>query len=156
TALSGVTFGGTFPKLAKLAKKVAVVRSYASGNGGHTYNGVASGGNAFKAAAGAVYARLARTTHPPTGMPNNVLVLPEAIDNKLKLQKNFETGALPTLTSPGDLGSPYGAFDPSGGGQLLENLKLRLPADRFGDRKKLLNQLDSLKRQLDRTDDLAA
>jgi len=58
TALSGITFGGTFPKLAKLAKKIAVVRSYASGNGGHTYNAVASGGNSFEAATGAVYAHV--------------------------------------------------------------------------------------------------
>src|SRR5947199_7627955 len=42
TALPGITFGKTFPKLAKLANKLAVVRSYASGNGGHTYNSVAS------------------------------------------------------------------------------------------------------------------
>jgi uncharacterized protein (DUF1501 family) len=154
TALSGITFGGTFPKLAKLAKKVAVVRSYASGNGGHTYNAVASGGNPFKAATGAVYARLAGTTHPHTGMPSNVLIVPEAVDPKLKLQKNFETGALPTLTSPGDLGPTYAAFDPSGGGQLLQNLKLKLPADRLTDRRKLLDQLDGLKRQLDRTEDL--
>src|SRR5262245_63395767 len=44
TALPGVTFGGTFPRLAKLANKITIVRSYASGNGGHTYNQVASGG----------------------------------------------------------------------------------------------------------------
>ncbi len=151
TALPGVTFGGTFPKLAALAKKLAVVRSYASGNGGHTYNAVASGGNGLKAAASAVYARLAGTTHPRTGVPRNVLVLPEAVDAKLKLGSNFETKALPTLTSPGSLGPAYGAFDPSGGGQLLENLKLRLPPERFADRRGLLKQLDTFRRQVDRT-----
>jgi hypothetical protein len=155
TALPGITFGGTFPRLAKLAKKITVVRSYASGNGGHTYNQVASGGNPFKAAMGAVYARLAGTTNPSTGMPANVLILPEAIDPTLKLQKNFETNALPTLTSPGELGVAHEAFNPAGGGNLLDNLKLKLPASRFEDRKSLLSQLDGLKRQLEKTDDLS-
>ena len=138
TALPGITFGGTFPKLAKLANKLAVVRSYASMNAGHTYNAVASGGNSFKAAMSAVYARIAGTNHPRTGMPRNVLLVPEAVEPALKLQKNFETGALPTLTSPGELGAAYTAFDPASGGQLLQNLKLRLPPDRFADRRRLL------------------
>ena len=37
TALHGVTFAGTLTKLAGLACKMAVVRSYASLNGDHTY-----------------------------------------------------------------------------------------------------------------------
>ena len=49
-------------------------------------------------------------------MPNNILVLPEAVQRGLRLQGNFETGALPTLTSPGELGASYRAFDPSGTG----------------------------------------
>jgi hypothetical protein len=154
TTLPGITFGGTFPKLAQRAHKLAVVRSYASMNGGHTYNAVASGGNPLKAAMSAVYARIAGTTHPVTGMPNNVLIRPEAIQPGLKLQKNFETDALPTLTSPGELGAAYGAFDPAGGGQLLENLKLRLPAERFADRKSLLAQLDGFKRRIEKTGEL--
>src|SRR5262245_15924678 len=35
TNLPGVTFGGTFPKMAKQADKLAVVRSFAHGNSGH-------------------------------------------------------------------------------------------------------------------------
>jgi hypothetical protein len=84
------------------------------------------------------------------------LLVPEAVDPALKLQKNFETGALPTLTSPGSLGSAYSAFDPSGGGQLLQNLELKLPPGRFEDRKSLLAQLDGFKRKMDSTDDLAS
>src|SRR5262245_48951 len=127
TAIPGITFGGTFPKLARMANRLAVVRSYASMNAGHTYNAVASGGSALKAAMGAVYSRVAGTTNAATGMPTNLLVRPEAIRPELKLAKNFETDALPTLTSPGELGAAYGAFDPAGGGTLLENLRLRLP-----------------------------
>ena len=54
----------------------------------------------------ALYARVAGPIHPRTGIPTNVLVLPEAVQPGLKLGSNFETGALPTLTSPGDLGPP--------------------------------------------------
>jgi hypothetical protein len=151
TALPGLTFGGTFPKLAAAAKRLAVVRSYASGNGGHTYQAVASGNNPLQATMGALYARVAGSTHPRTGMPANVLIVPEAVQPGLKLGRNFETGALPTLTSPGQLGPAYAAFDPSGGGQLLQNLKLRLPRERFEDRRALLKKLDSFKRQVDAT-----
>ena len=35
TSLPGVTFGGTFPKMARQADKLAVVRSFAHGNSGH-------------------------------------------------------------------------------------------------------------------------
>jgi hypothetical protein len=126
TALPGITFGGTFPKLARLADRLAVVRSYASGNAGHTYLSVTSGGNPLKAAMGALCARVAGTTRAGTGIPTNALVLPEAVQPGLKLGGNFEAGALPTLTSPGELGPTYGAFDLSGG-QLQRNMKLTIP-----------------------------
>src|SRR5437868_14217321 len=35
TRLPGITFGGSFPRLAALADKVAVVRSFVPGNGNH-------------------------------------------------------------------------------------------------------------------------
>src|SRR6202790_4744113 len=35
TTLPGVTFGGTFPRLASLANRVAVVRSFVTGDGNH-------------------------------------------------------------------------------------------------------------------------
>jgi hypothetical protein len=149
TTLPGITFGGTFTRLAGMADRLAVVRSYASMNGDHSYLKITSGGNPLKAAAGALYARVAGNTHPQTGMPTNVLVLPEAVQPGLKLGGNFETGALPTLTSPGDLGAAYGAFDPSGGGPLRKNMELKVARDQFDDRRRLLANLDNLKRQAD-------
>src|SRR5439155_12970506 len=101
-----------FPRLARLADRLTVVRSYASMNADHSYLLVTSGGNTLKAAMSALYARAAGTTHPRTGFPTNVLVLPEAVEAGLKLGGNFETGALPTLTNPGDIGPSYAAFDP--------------------------------------------
>lgn len=149
TVLPGITFGGTFPKLAALADRLAVVRSYASMNADHSYLAVTSGGNPLKAAAGALYARVAGTTNPRTCVPSNVLVLPEAVEPGLKLQGNFETGALPTLTSPGVLGPTCGAFDPGGGEQLKKNFQLRIPQERFDDRRKLLAGLDDVRREVD-------
>jgi hypothetical protein len=151
TALPGITFGGTFPKLAQRADKLAVVRSYASLNADHSYLAVTSGGNPLKASMSALYARVAGATHPSTGLPTNVLVLPEAVEAGLKLQGNFETGALPTLTAPGELGPAYRAFDPSGGDQLKKNFKMTLPRERFEDRRHLLAELDGLRRQVDKS-----
>jgi hypothetical protein len=149
TKLPGITFGGSFEQLARRTDRFTIVRSFASGNGGHTYESVTTGGNPLKAAMGAIYSRLAGSTNATTGMPSNVLVKPEAVDPELKLGNNFETGALPTLVQPGELGASHTAFDPAGGGQLLKNLRLSLPAERFDDRKTLLRQLDTYKSRLE-------
>jgi uncharacterized protein (DUF1501 family) len=155
TALSGVMFSKFFPKMAADAKNIAVVRSFASGNGGHTYDAVTTGGNKAKAAMSAVYANLAGTTHPRTGLPTNMLVLPEAVQDGLKLGSNFETGALPTLTQPGLLGPQYEAFSPAGGSKLKQSMSLTMPREQFDDRRKLLSDLDSLRRDLDHNNAMA-
>ncbi len=149
TKIPGITFGSTFPKLAKMADKLAIVRSYQSRNAGHTYLSVTSGGNSMKAATSAVCTRIHGTNDTASGMPNNCLILPEAVQNGLKLGSNFETGALPTLTDPGVLGSTYSAFNPAGGGTAKENMELRINASRLSDRKGLLGGLDAIKRNID-------
>ena len=149
TKHAGITFGDHFPQMAQRADLLSVVRSYGSGNGGHSYQEVASGNNPTKATMGALYSRVVGTNHPHNGMPTNVLLLPEAINPELKLQSNFETGALPTLTHPGGLGETYTAFNPQGGGQLTSNMQLTLPRERFDDRRNLLSSLDRLKRNAD-------
>jgi len=55
TALPGVTFGATFPKLAALANRIAVVRSFASNNGDHQNYVSVAGGNSLKAPMGTLY-----------------------------------------------------------------------------------------------------
>ena len=149
TTIPGLTFGSTFPQLAKMTDKLAVVRSYQSRNAGHTYLDVTSGGNDMKAAISAVATRVGGTFDQKTGMPNNCLVLPEAIQEDLKLGSNFETGALPGLTDPGTLGATHSAFNPAGGGTAKENMELRISPDRLADRKSLLGELDGIKRNLD-------
>ena len=149
TTSPGITFGSTFPKLASMTDKFTVVRSYQSRNSGHTYQDVVSARNPFKAAMSSIYSRIAGTNHPGTGIPSNILLKPEAIKPELRLGNNFETNALPGLTSPGSLGRNYTAFDPAGGSELKNNLELKIPASRFTDRRLLLNRLDQIKRLVD-------
>jgi uncharacterized protein (DUF1501 family) len=113
-----------------------------------------SGGNPMKAAMSAIYSRLAGSNHPRTGLPRNVLVLPEAVKDGLKQGINFETGELHTLTAPGTLGASCEAFNAAGGGTLRENMQLSMSPDRLGDRRGLLSQLDGIKRQLAATNAL--
>ena len=149
TKLPGITFGSHFQKLGAMADRLSIVRSYGSGNGGHTYQEVASGNNATQATMSSLYSRIVGTNHPISGMPMNVLVLPEAFNPDLKLGSNFETSALPTLTSPGNLGETYRAFNPQGGGQLTQDMELKLSQERFEDRRSLLTSIDNMKRSAD-------
>jgi uncharacterized protein (DUF1501 family) len=153
TRLAGVTFGGTFPRLANLADKVAVVRSFASGNADHqNYMTVAGGDNPTRAPMGTLYARVAGTTNPRTGMPMNVLLPAESVLQNARFPQNFETQSLQKLVqSSQHLGANYSFFDPSGGGELRQNLELRLPRERLSDRRNLLQQLDTYRRAADAT-----
>src|SRR5262245_57048023 len=92
TNLPGLTFGSTFPKMAKMADRLAVVRSYQSRNGGHTYSEVLSANNAAKATVSSIASYLGGPTNPVNGIPSNVVILPEAVKEGLKLKGNFETG----------------------------------------------------------------
>ncbi|MEL0118642.1 MAG: DUF1501 domain-containing protein, partial [Opitutae bacterium] len=96
-----------------------------------------------------VYSRIVGSNHPSTGMPRNVLVLPEAVQQGLKLGSNFETGALPTLTASGSLGQSFEAFNPAGGGTLKQDMELKVPSERLQDRKTLLGGIDQLRRDVD-------
>jgi hypothetical protein len=149
TVLPGVTFGGTFPKLAQLAKRLAIVRNYGSRNVEHTYQSVTTAGNPLKASLSSLYTRVAGPINQKTGVPTNVLVLPEAVHSGLKLSSNFDKDSLPTLTTPGDLGPTYAAFDPSANGEYKRSMSLEIPADRFGDRRQLLGRLDAMRRRVD-------
>lgn len=145
TKLPGITFGGTFPRLAALADKLTIVRSYGAGNSGHTYGEAVSGGESNSPSISAIYARVRGNNHPQTGLPTNVLVLPEGVQDGLKLESNFETNALHTLTQTGSLGETYRAFNPSSGGDLKQDMELRLTASRMTDRRELLRGLDTLR-----------
>ena len=151
TKTPSITFGSTFPRLASMTDKFTVVRSYQSKNSGHTYQDVVSARNPFRATMSSIYSRIAGTNHPASGIPSNVILKPEAIQPELKLGSNFETNALPGLTSPGSLGRNYTAFDPAGGSELKDNLDLKVSASRFTDRRSLLDRLDHIRRYVDTT-----
>lgn len=154
TSLAGIRFGATFPRLAQMAHKIAVVRSFASKNSGHTYEKVTTGSSPLEASMGAIYSRIAGSNNAVTGLPTNCLILPEAVESGIKLQSNFESQAMHTLTPPGKLGATYAAFNPSGGGDLKADMQLATQGARFDDRRGLLAQLDGLRRQLDRSGEL--
>lgn len=157
TALAGVRFGGTFPCLAKRARRLAVVRNFASTDGGHNQVPVLTGRNSLNAPMGALYARGAGALNRKTGVPNNVVLVPESVRADLKLEQPtgpFTFGYVQKNYLPaGKAGAENAAFMPGGGGEAMTNLSLGLPRDRFDDRRLLLGRLDALKRSLDKSAD---
>ena len=143
TRIPGVTFGGTFPRLAALADKVSIVRSYVPGDGNHDIKPVV-GRDTFGANLGSIYSRIAGRNHPETGMPTNVLLLPRAVDSSTQPgTQNFGR-----FNSTGMLGAGYAPFDPSTGSTLQSDMRLALPMDRLNDRRSLLQQLDQVRWQV--------
>jgi uncharacterized protein (DUF1501 family) len=139
TRIPGVTFGGSFPKLAALADKVSIVRSFTTGDGNHDIKPVV-GRDTFGANLGSIYARVADRNHPDTGIPTNILLLPRAVDSTTQAG----TSAFGRFASTGNLGNAYAPFDPSTGSTLQSDMRLALPMDRLQDRRYLLNQLDQV------------
>ena len=79
TALPGITFGSTFPKLAQRADRFNIVRSFVAGDGNHDIKPVVcketSGTNI-----GSLYSRVAGANRPGTGMPTNAMLFPQSVD----------------------------------------------------------------------------
>lgn len=147
TSLPGVTFGGTLPRIAALADKMAVVRSYRHGISSHgpAAMHVMAGGNPTGAMMGSLFAHVAGLTNPSTGMPNNAVITSKAMgDNFGHLYMNTDrvsqTGTLPTSYKP---------FDPSAGGEIIGNMRLRIDRNRLTDRRALLKKVDHLRRQVE-------
>ncbi|MEO8497013.1 MAG: DUF1501 domain-containing protein [Planctomycetota bacterium] len=150
TSIPGVTFGGTFEKLAPLADKFSIVRSFRTGNGNHDIKPIVSG-DTGGANIGSLYARVAGTNDPVTGMPRNAALYPRAIDPETMPQiLNFGDFA-----STGTLGNAYAPFVPGGEGSLQESMKLAIPRERLDDRKTLLSTLDRIQRNADASGGLA-
>jgi hypothetical protein len=142
TCLSGVEIGGTFPKMAQCADKLAFVRSFAhtnSGHGGGThwvmtgYNFPPADNNQppIKPGLGSILARYRGANNPATGLPSYV-----------RLGGILGDG-------PAWLGQAYAPFDT--GGAARNNMNLRLPLDQLNDRKSLLKSFDTLDHSIDRS-----
>ena len=145
TTIPGVTFGAALPKLAQLADQFTVIRSFTTGDGNHDIKPVV-GRHSYGANLGAIHSRIAGTSNAETGMPTNVLLFPRAVDDST--QKGISTFG--DFRSTGLLSSAFGPFVPSGGGTFQQDMKLDMPLDRVSDRRKLLTQVDQLKRQRDK------
>jgi uncharacterized protein (DUF1501 family) len=140
TPIPGVSVGGTFPKIARVADKMALVRSFThknSGHGGGTHwvmtgydnRVVDNGGAPSYPSIGSILARHRGSNHAVTGMPTYV--------------RQGRIGS----DGPAFLGAGASPFDPSGGAR--NNLNLNIPRERLEDRKTLLEGLDTLNREVD-------
>jgi len=144
TALPGVTFGSSFPKLAERAGQFNIVRSFVPGDANHDIKPVVcqetSGSNV-----GSLYSRVAGANRPGTGMPTNAMLFPQSVDST--------TG--PAITSfgkfesTGTIGNGFAPFVPGTGGDLQQNLELKVSIDRLDDRRALLSELDRQRFRLD-------
>lgn len=142
TKLPGVTLGGTFPKLATVADKMAFVRSFAhtnSGHGGGTHyvmtgydnRAVDNGGLPTRPSLGSILSRSRGSNNSQTGMPTYVRL----------------NGIL--ADGPSFLGAAFSPFDPNG--QARNNMSLVVENGRLDDRRSLLKVLDQTNRAADRS-----
>ncbi len=140
TSIPGISFGSTFPRLAQLAHKFSVVRSFTTGTGAHDIKPIV-GKNSLGANIGSLYARVAGNSVPESGMPKNLALYPKAVDES----------AMPAILKFGDFSSTgplsriYAPFAPGSGGELQGDMKLHLSQQRLEDRRTLLDRLDATK-----------
>jgi hypothetical protein len=142
TRITGVSIGGTFPKIAQVADKMAFVRSFAhtnSGHGGGTHwvmtgydnRMIDNGGLPTRPSVGSITSRVRGANHSRTGMPTYVRLGGIGSDG------------------PAFLGTAFAPFDPSG--QARKNMSLTIDEARLADRRELLSGLDRLNREIDKT-----
>jgi uncharacterized protein (DUF1501 family) len=154
TALPGVEFGSQLPKMAALADRMSILRTFTHDDGDHggATHWVKTGypwppqflGKApiipqQSPSIGSVVSRYFGATAPESGMPTYV-----------RVQSNHSG-------YPGDdaawLGAGYAPLrcGSSRGSEMLNNMQLRVEPDRLTDRTSLLRSLDRLHRQVDQS-----
>ena len=144
TKLPGVTFGSTFERLAKLADKFSIVRSFVTGDAVHDIKTIV-GKDTLKANVGSLYSRIAGPLRKGNAMPTNVALFPQAISSAaMPVIKKFGD-----FTSSGEFGATYQPFVPGAGSGAQADMTLSLPQGRLDDRRTLLTSLDQWKRRMD-------
>jgi hypothetical protein len=138
TAVPGLTFGTSFPKLAARADRLCVVRSFVPGDANHDIKTIV-GKDSHGANIGSAYASAAGSSLPSNGMPTNCVLFPRAVDpNAGAEQSGFgkfvSNGPFPASTAP---------FQPDGNGSLKKDMKLNVPLDRLDDRRAMLDAFDT-------------
>ena len=142
TPVSGVTLGGTFPKIAAVGDKMAFVRSFAhtnSGHGGGTHfvmtgydnRNIDNGGLPSRPSIGSIVSRVRGSNNLQTGMPTYVRLSGIGSDG------------------PAFLGAAFSPFNPAG--QARRNMSMVVERRRLDDRRALLNGLDVVNREVDRS-----
>ncbi len=146
TTLPGILFGDRMAKLAKLAHRLTIVRSFQTNNAGHNLQPLV-GPDTLNATAGALYSRVVGATRPDTGLPTHTVLFPEAVCKDV-----LKGRARGDIAATGSLGAVNAPFIPGSGGQLQQNLRLNVPKERLTDRQDLLGELNRLSRQIDDAD----
>ena len=131
-----------FPKLAQMADRIAIVRSFASGDNTHDPMPVLTGNSPTEGTMGAHYARLAGPLRPTTAMPNHTIILPEQVEPGLQVHDAIGAFAWSYIKdrygTAGPMGKPYSGLFLDGSDGFVRNLKLTVPRRRFDDRRSLL------------------
>lgn len=144
TKLPGVTFGSTFERLAKLADKFSIVRSFVTGDAVHDIKTIV-GKDTMKANLGSLYSRMAGPLRISSAMPTNVALFPQAVSAMAgPVIKQFGD-----FTSSGELGATYQPFVPGAGSGAQADMTLSMPQNRLDDRRALLASLDQWQRTMD-------
>ncbi|MCC6418627.1 MAG: DUF1501 domain-containing protein [Gemmataceae bacterium] len=144
TSVPGIQIGETFPRLAGLMNRLAVIRSIVGANGSHT---------GFQCLSGWPQAALANLGGRPS-MGAAVAKLQGPVDPSVPPSVGLagRTQHLPWSDSgrPGFLGTAYAPFKPDG--EMMGSLRLNgINARHLGDRRRLLASFDGLRRELDAT-----
>ena len=150
TSIPGITFGGTFPRLAAVADKLSIVRSFVTGDGNHDIKPIVCR-DTLNANLGSLYARVAGTNRYGSGLPTNVALFPKAVvESAQPAVKQFGD-----FTSAGKLCNCYKPFVPGAQGEAQDNMRLQFDRSRLDDRRHLLQQLDLIRRNMDHTGSLS-
>ncbi len=144
TSVPGITFGSSLSEVAKHADKLAIVKSYTTGSASHSIRPLISEASR-SANIGSLYSRLVGANNAVTGMPTNVTLFPNSIE-PTALGPDDRFGK---FSQTGEFSAAFAPFAPGGGSDMQSNMKLSLPSDRFGDRRSLLDSLDTLRRRVD-------
>ncbi|MBM3834314.1 MAG: DUF1501 domain-containing protein [Verrucomicrobia bacterium] len=153
TRLTGVTFGGTFPRLAKLAHRMAVVRSFSHSITDHAkaIQHVLTAGHGAQISMGSIFAKLRGTTHERSGLPAYAALTSPEVDPQYRTERERVLRG----SSGGLLGPSFSPFDPDGGAPAIKNMQLNIARSQFEDRRALLAALDQLNRRIDATGAIA-
>jgi hypothetical protein len=148
TNVSGIEICEVFPRLAGMMDKAAVIRSVVGCHGGHDafqcmtgwgHNDLRSVGGrpAIGSAVSKLYGPVDPSVPPYVGLAAPTSHVPWSDAGK-----------------PGYLGSAHGPFKPDGPG--MDNMTLNgITLDRLSDRRRLLGQLDQMRREIDITGAMA-